>query len=115
MPRQCQSREGKTAEHCQAAVIERSLRETRRPYEIRAMAEDLDISPYDFTQKHTQIRASRNGLTLKQDEKGSCVLLENNSCSVHSSKPQQCKDFPNKWRFKGWRQICEATPKEISE
>ena len=30
--------------------------------EIRAMAEDLDISPFDFTQKHTQIRASRNGL-----------------------------------------------------
>ena len=83
--------------------------------EIRAMAEDLDITPFDFTQKHTQIRASRNGLTLKQDEKGSCVLLKNNSCSVHSSKPQQCKDFPNKWRFKGWRQICEATPKEISE
>ena len=29
---------------------------------------------------------------------------------INEVKPQQCRDFPNKWNFPGWRQVCEAIP-----
>ncbi|MGB1761219.1 MAG: YkgJ family cysteine cluster protein [Verrucomicrobiales bacterium] len=81
--------------------------------EIDLMAKQLDISPQIFIEKYTDLRENRNGLTLKNNENGSCVLLKNRNCSVHSKKPNQCRDFPNNWRFKGWRQICEALPSKI--
>ena len=81
--------------------------------EINLMAKHLDISPQIFIEKYTDLRENRNGLTLKNNENGSCVLLKNRNCSVHSNKPNQCRDFPNNWRFKGWRQICEALPSKI--
>ena len=77
------------------------------------MAKELDLSSNEFTEKYTKLREQRNGLTLKNNKNGSCVLLKDRSCLVHSTKPKQCKDFPNNWRFKGWRQICDATPKKI--
>ena len=77
------------------------------------MAKELDLSSNEFTEKYTKLREQRNGLTLKNNKNGSCVLLKDKSCLVHSTKPKQCKDFPNNWRFKGWRQICDATPKKI--
>ena len=77
------------------------------------MSKELDLSSNEFTEKYTKLREQRNGLTLKNNENGSCALLKDRSCLVHSTKPKQCKDFPNNWRFKGWRQICDATPKKI--
>jgi hypothetical protein len=46
---------------------------------------------------------------LKSKPDGSCIFLEGvNICSIQPVKPQQCRDFPNKWRFDGWREKCEA-------
>ena len=81
--------------------------------ETTAMAKELGLSANEFTEKYTKLREQRNGLTLKNNQNGSRVLLKDRSCLVHSTKPKQCKDFPNNWRFKGWRQICDATPKKI--
>ena len=81
--------------------------------ETTAMAKELGLSANEFTEKYTKLWEQRNGLTLKNNQNGSRVLLKDRSCLVHSTKPKQCKDFPNNWRFKGWRQICDATPKKI--
>ena len=81
--------------------------------ETTAMAKELGLSANEFTEKYTKLREQRRGLTLKNNQNGSRVLLKDRSCLVHSTKPKQCEDFPNNWRFKGWRQICEATPKKI--
>ena len=78
--------------------------------EITKMAKDLSCNEKEFIQKYTTLRQSRAGLTLSEKSDGSCIFLEGNSCKVHHSKPNQCRNFPNKWRFPGWRQICEATP-----
>ena len=45
--------------------------------EIDLMAKQLDISPQIFIEKYTDLRENRNGLTLKNNENGSCVLLKN--------------------------------------
>ena len=81
--------------------------------ETTAMAKELGLSANEFTEKYTKLREQRRGLTLKNNQNVSRVLLKDRSCLVHSTKPKQCKDFPNNWRFKGWRQICDATPKKI--
>jgi Fe-S-cluster containining protein len=79
--------------------------------EIRTMATHLGETEHEFIQNYTALRRSRAGLTLAERPDGTLILLNgNNACSVHESKPAQCKAFPNTWRFPGWRQICEATP-----
>ena len=78
--------------------------------EISKMSKDLGCSESEFIQNFTALRQSRTGLALSEKSDGSCILLEENSCRVHRAKPNQCLNFPSKWRFPGWRQICEATP-----
>ena len=77
--------------------------------EIDAIADFLGISPAEFIDQKTQLRPSRTGLMLKSNPDGSCIFLEGaNTCTIQPVKPQQCRDFPNKWRFDGWREKCEA-------
>ena len=78
--------------------------------EINALARFLKISDHDFIQQYTRLRQYRDGLALIDKPNGECIFLEGNNCSVQQVKPQQCTDFPNKWNFPGWRQVCEAIP-----
>lgn len=77
--------------------------------EITAIADHLGMSADAFIARHTELRPSRSGLMLASNPDGSCIFLEGvNTCTIQSVKPQQCRDFPNKWRFEGWREKCEA-------
>jgi uncharacterized protein len=77
--------------------------------EINAIAAFLQLTPAEFIAQHTQLRPSRSGLMLQSNPDGSCIFLEGvNTCTIQPVKPQQCRDFPNKWRFDGWREKCEA-------
>ncbi len=77
--------------------------------EIAAIADFLGVTPDEFIARHTDLRPSRSGLMLKSNPDGSCIFLQGlNTCTIQPVKPQQCRDFPNKWRFDGWRQKCEA-------
>ena len=68
----------------------------------------LDISVYDFVNRHTRLRANRAGLSLREKENGECVFLDGIDCTIHEAKPSQCRGFPNDWRVPGWRDHCEA-------
>lgn len=77
--------------------------------EIAAIAAFLELSADEFIDRYTDLRPSRAGLMLKSHPDGSCIFLEGvNTCTIQAVKPQQCRDFPNKWRFDGWREQCEA-------
>ena len=77
--------------------------------EINAIAAFLQLTPAEFIAQHTQLRPSRSGLMLQSNPDDSCIFLEGtNTCTIQPVKPQQCRDFPNKWRFDGWREKCEA-------
>ncbi len=77
--------------------------------EINSIAAFLQLTPAEFIAQHTELRPSRSGLMLKSKPDGSCIFLEGvNTCTIQPVKPQQCRDFPNKWRFDGWRERCEA-------
>lgn len=79
--------------------------------DIEAIASFLKLSVYDFVAEFTDLRANRNGLTLKE-KPGShtCIFLKGKDCEINPVKPEQCKGFPNEWNFKGWRESCEAIP-----
>jgi len=81
--------------------------------EIAAIAAFLGLGEDDFIQRFTRLRHQRDGLALIDKEKGECFFLEGNDCMINAVKPQQCRDFPNKWNFPGWRQVCEAVPELV--
>ena len=83
--------------------------------EVAEIASFLQLDVYDFIQRHTRLRPERNGLALNDKPNGECFFLEGNDCAINPVKPQQCRDFPNKWNFPGWRQVCEAVPQLVRE
>jgi hypothetical protein len=78
--------------------------------EIAEIAAFLCLTEFDFIQQYTRLRQYRDGLALTDKANGECVFLDGNNCAIQQVKPQQCRDFPNKWNFPGWRQVCEAVP-----
>lgn len=81
--------------------------------EIAALAKFKGLSEFDFIQKYTRLHTDRRGLSLIEKPNHECIFLEGRDCTVQPVKPQQCKDFPNKWNFPGWREVCHAIPREI--
>jgi len=73
--------------------------------EVAALAAFLAKSEKDFIEQHTRLRKDRRGLALKAREDHSCIFLEGNSCRVQPVKPQQCKEFPNRWVNLLWGKV----------
>lgn len=80
--------------------------------EISAISGFLKLEEDDFLQRFTRLRTDRQGLSLIEKPNDECIFLEGNDCVINDVKPQQCRDFPNKWNFPGWRQVCHAIPVE---
>ena len=76
--------------------------------EIAGMARHLRMSDDEFTNRFTRLLENRKGLSLAERPDGACFLLNGNDCAVHPVKPRQCRDFPNKWNFEGFRELCKA-------
>lgn len=81
--------------------------------EITRIAEFVGLGRDEFIDRYTRLRANRTGLSLIEKENGECIFLEGINCKINAVKPEQCKDFPNKWNFPGWRDRCEAIPVEV--
>lgn len=83
--------------------------------EIAPIAAHLGLSEGEFVDRFTRLRTNRQGLSLIEKENHECIMLQGNACIIHAVKPSQCRGFPNKWNFPGWRQVCEARPIPMSE
>lgn len=81
--------------------------------EISRLAAYLGLGEFDFIQRFTRLRADRRGLVLAEKPDGACVFLEGRDCRVQPVKPQQCRDFPNLWRFPGCEDRCRAVPRAV--
>jgi len=81
--------------------------------EITQIAGFLNMPRDEWIERYTRLRADRRGLSIIDRPDHSCIFLEGMDCVINEVKPQQCRDFPNKWNFPGWRQVCEAIPVEI--
>ena len=83
--------------------------------EIARLAAFKGLSEHEFIQQFTRLRPDRQGLALKEQPDGACILLEGENCAVQPVKPQQCREFPNLWNFPGFEKICRAIPHDMSE
>jgi Fe-S-cluster containining protein len=78
--------------------------------EIGMIARHVRMEEHDFIQQFTRLRPNRDGLALIDKPNGECHFLDGDDCTLQAVKPEQCRDFPNRWNFPGWREICEAIP-----
>lgn len=83
--------------------------------EIAVMAKHLGLPELEFIERYMRLRGDRRGIALKDQGDGACIFLEDGGCRVQPVKPQQCRDFPNVWRFPGFERICQARPVEMGE
>ena len=83
--------------------------------EIPVMANFLNIDEAEFLDQFTRLRTNRQGLSLIEKKNHECIMLDGDSCRIHSVKPSQCAGFPNRWNFPGWRDLCEAIPVAVDQ
>ena len=81
--------------------------------EIAAIAAFLEVDEQEFIQRYTRLRPQRDGLALIDQPDGSCGFLTGADCAIQPVKPEQCRAFPNRWNFPGWREVCEAVPRLV--
>ncbi|MDP3921055.1 MAG: YkgJ family cysteine cluster protein [Candidatus Omnitrophota bacterium] len=103
-----------TAFKLEAFECQRCNRCCQQPGRVALTDEDVDrladffgLTPYAFTEDYCDLQG-RHRLVLKKREDESCVFLAVNGCTVHSAKPQQCLDFPKKWRTEKSYSYCEG-------
>ena len=78
----------------------------RAPGEVRlrqeepaAIAAALAIAEAVFLERYTRLARNRRALALRDRADGACVFLTaGNRCVIHDVKPQQCRDYPRRWR-----------------
>lgn len=83
--------------------------------DVTRIAEFLRLSEHDFVQRYTRLQQDRHGLALQEKPDGACVLLEGNLCAIQAVKPQQCRDFPNLWKYPEAEKFCRAVPRNVCE
>ena len=75
--------------------------------EAERVAAFLGLSVYDFTDRYCDV-LERRELVLKKHADEACVFLNEQGCQIHDVKPQQCRDFPAKWRTPRSFDYCEG-------
>lgn len=83
--------------------------------EIARIAAFLGLTEPDFIDRHTRLRADRQGLALADQPDGACTFLDGGDCRIQPVKPQQCRDFPNRWNFPGFRDFCRSIPRDLDD
>ena len=67
----------------------------------------LSMDVRSFIDKFTILTRDRQALSLKDKENGECIFLSSKGCNIHPVKPQQCREFPWKWKFSDFNQVCQ--------
>ena len=83
--------------------------------DVTRIAALLQLDEREFIQSHTRLQHDRRGLALQEQAAGACVFLKDNLCAIQPVKPQQCRDFPNLWKYPGSEKYCRAIPHDVSE
>lgn len=77
--------------------------------DVDALAAALGLSVAAFIEAYTELSPTRSGLVLKGDTNAPCrFLTEDNLCQVHVARPQQCRDYPERWRSAEIEAVCLA-------
>ncbi len=86
-----------------------------KPGEAETIAGYLGMDILEFTSRFTILTKDRQALSLIEKENGACLFLDEKGCKINDVKPQQCLDFPHKWRFSDFETICGWAKKWIGD
>jgi len=80
------------------------------PLDIQRMARFMGMAEETFLDTMTELSPERTGLILKDDQSRPCRFLdEGNRCRIQEVKPQQCRDFPEKWNVsQEFQRLCQG-------
>lgn len=70
------------------------------------IAEYLGMDIYAFIETYTILTRDRQTLSLKDKSNGECIFLSDTGCRINAVKPDQCLDFPYRWKFKAFDTVC---------
>jgi Fe-S-cluster containining protein len=77
--------------------------------DVDALAGALGLSVDAFIEAYTDLSPTRSGLVLKGEPNAPCrFLTAENLCQVHMARPQQCRDYPERWRSADIEAVCLA-------
>jgi Fe-S-cluster containining protein len=77
--------------------------------DIDALSAALGLTVADFIEQYTDLSPTRSGLVLKGETDAPCQFLTaENLCRVHMARPQQCRDYPERWRSADIEAVCLA-------
>ena len=87
------------------------------PGEAEAIAKYLKIPEEEFFAASTRLSPDRQWLSLNECSDGGCIFLKTApdglaACAIDPVKPRQCRDFPERWNFPGWRKLCSGVDEE---
>jgi Fe-S-cluster containining protein len=82
--------------------------------EADIIADFLSMDIHYFIETCTVLTKDRLALSLMEKENGECIFLTDTGCRINCVKPRQCLEFPVKWKFKDFENIC-AWAKKASE
>lgn len=74
--------------------------------DVEAIAAYLGMEEAEFVNTYCRLQRNRQGLSLIDAGDGACIMLSHNECRIQKVKPQQCRDFPERWSFPGWEKRC---------
>ena len=74
--------------------------------EAETIAKFLGMEIFSFTRDFTILTRDRQTLSLIEKPGGECIFLNDDGCRINEVKPEQCRDFPLKWKFAGFETIC---------
>ena len=78
--------------------------------EEERIAKFLGLEVFDFVNQFCEL-AGRRQLVLKKHPDEACIFLTESGCRIHPVKPQQCLDFPVKWRTPASFNYCQGLKK----
>lgn len=78
--------------------------------EAERIARSMNLDLYVFTEKYCEV-VERRHLVLKKHVNEFCIFLNEEGCSVHEVKPNQCRVFPYAWRTAQSFNYCEGLKK----
>jgi Fe-S-cluster containining protein len=76
--------------------------------DIDRLARHLGMDVHTFTETHTRVTRDRAALGLTDQPDGACIFLAGGRCGVQTVKPQQCRDFPERWQYHDMEAVCPA-------
>ena len=82
-----------------------------RDEDVVRLAAHLQMGAYQFTESYCLL-LDRRHLALKKNADETCLFLGPKGCSLYEARPEQCRDYPLKWKTERSPGYCEGLKKE---